>query len=404
MKSSINTASVTLPGFRLPALWLLCLILLFTALLIDLPSFAAESARPEYKLGPEDILEIYVDRHTDLSRVVVVGPDGKISLPLIGDVKAQGLTRTALQQEIAGRFKSYITDPMVTVLIQSFNSFKVYVLGQVNRPGLYSLKGKPYLMEAISLGNGLTDDANTEQVVIKRQGERIVVDLSAFLRGEKDNRDILLQAGDTVYIPKLELEKKIFVLGEVGLPGAYDLKQSVSLIEALSLAGSYKTTANLTDVTVERKGEGKKTLFHVNLDKLINAGDMSQNLTVEPGDTIFVPRGNSSKIMVLGQVLTPGVYEHHKGMTILEGVTMAGSYTTRAVLAKAAIIRGIGESRKVIQVNLNRVIQEGRISENAKLLAGDVVYIPETLEPDWAKNILPMLESIQIGRDLVKNW
>ncbi|PKK92257.1 MAG: hypothetical protein CVV64_02255 [Candidatus Wallbacteria bacterium HGW-Wallbacteria-1] len=381
----------------------LCLAIICASMPIS-GLLAAESVRPEYKLGPEDILEIYVDRHTDLSRVVVVGPDGKISLPLIGDVKAQGLTRTELQQEIAGRFKSYITEPMVTVLIQSFNSFKVYVLGQVNRPGLYSLKGKPYLMEAISLASGLTDDANSEEVVIKRDTERIVVNLSSFLKGDGDNRDILLQTGDTVFVPKLELEKKVFVLGEVGLPGAYDLKQTVSLIEALSLAGSYKPTANLTDVTVERRGDGKKVLYHVNLDRLINSGDMSQNMTIVPGDTIFVPRGNSSKIMVLGQVLTPGVYEHHKGMTILEGVTLAGSHTTRAVLEKAAIIRGHGDSRQVMQVNLSRVIHEGRLSENLDLLAGDVVYIPETLEPDWAKNILPMLESIQIGRDLVKNW
>lgn len=389
----------------------LCLIitgLLFTAEITAfslLSDVQAEEKKLEYRLGPEDILEIYVDRHNDLSRVVVVGPDGKISLPLIGDVMAQSLTRTELQKQIATKFKDFITDPMVTVLIQSFNSFKVYVLGQVNRPGLYSLKGKPFLMEAISMANGFTDFANTEDITIRKNGEIKKVDVNAYLQNKEAlGRDFMLQAGDTVFVSKLEHEKKVFVLGEVNMPGAYELKRKISLLEALALAGSYKSTSNLDDIVIERRTKVKKIIYHVNLGRVLDEGDLAQNIDIFPGDSIYVPRGSMRKIMVLGEVASPGVYEFNRGMTVLEGVSTAGSYTTRAVLRKAAVIRGSGPSREIIKVDLDKIIHEGRLSENVELAAGDVIYVPETLEPDWAKNILPMLESLQIGRDLVKNW
>lgn len=378
----------------------------FAVVLLVFQNFpaSAEAGKVEYRLGPEDILEIYVDRHADLSRVVVVGPDGKISLPLIGDVTASGLTRTDLQNAIAKKFEDFIKEPMVTVLIQSFNSFKVYVLGQVNRPGLYSLKGKPYLMEAISLANGLTDFANAEEVVLRRGHERFEVDLVKYLTTGESGVDMTLHAGDTIFVPRLEHEKKVFIIGEVNLPGAHDLKRPVSLLEAMALAGSHKNTARLDDVVIERKAPGKKIVYHVNLSKVFSGIDLSQNITIQPGDTIFVPKGSANKIMVLGQVSTPGVYEFTNGMTCLEGVSVAGSYTKRAVLKKAAVIRGGGSDRRVIAVDLQSVIHEGRLSRNVELMAGDVVYIPETIEPDWSRSILPMLESIQISRDLVKNW
>lgn len=386
----------------LPAIFISMFI--FVVLCLFPHPAAAQADKLEYRLGPEDILEIYVDRHADLSRVVVVGPDGKISLPLIGDVMASGLTRTELQNGIAKKFEDFIKEPMVTVLIQSFNSFKVYVLGQVNRPGLYSLKGKPYLMEAISLASGLTDFANAEEVILKRGRERFKIDLAKYLSSGEAGMDMTLHAGDTIFVPRLEHEKKVFVIGEVNLPGAHDLKRPVSLLEALALAGSHKNTARLDDVVIERKAPGKKIVYHVNLAKVFSGADLTQNITIHPGDTIFVPKGSANKIMVLGQVTTPGVYEFTSGMTCLEGVSMAGSYTKRAVLKKAAVIRGAGSDRRVIAVDLQSVIHEGRLSRNVELMAGDVVYLPETVEPDWSRNILPMLESIQIGRDLVKNW
>jgi protein involved in polysaccharide export with SLBB domain len=260
-------------------------------------------------------------------------------------------------------------------------------------------------MEAISMANGFTDFAQTESITIRRDNEIKSVNVQSFLENrEKAGHDFMLQAGDTIYVNKLEHEKKVFVLGEVNMPGAYELTRTITLLEALALAGSYKSTSNLDDVVVERRSSTKKLVYHVNLSRVLDEGDLAQNINILPGDSIYVPRGSMRKIMVLGEVTSPGVYEFNRGMTVLEGISTAGSYTGRAVLKKAAVIRGAGPQREIIKINLEQIIHEGRLSENIQLAAGDVIYIPETLEPDWAKNILPMLESIQIGRDLVKNW
>jgi polysaccharide export outer membrane protein len=126
---------------------------------------------PDYIMGPEDVLEITVWKNADLSKQVQVRPDGRISLPLIGDVSAVGRTAAQLTEEISARLKSYMENPTVSILVREVNSYQIYVLGEVNAPGKYPLKSKTTLLQAITIAHGFTQVAARNKIVVFRFGK-----------------------------------------------------------------------------------------------------------------------------------------------------------------------------------------------------------------------------------------
>ena len=157
----------------------------------------------EYRLGPEDQIQFFVWKEPDLSTTVVVRPDGKVSLPLIGEVEAVGKTAKQLQDETSKRLHQYVTEPVVTVIVTQVNSPKISVLGQVKRPDVYRLKQRMTVLDAIALAGGFTEYADRDKVVIIRNGkwgvQRIKLSLKPLI---KDGRSSLayVQPADTVYV------------------------------------------------------------------------------------------------------------------------------------------------------------------------------------------------------------
>lgn len=122
----------------------------------------------EFRLGPDDVIEVSVYQDKDFDRTVPVRPDGKISLPLIGEMLASGKTAPELQKEIAQRLKQYFSDPTVTVVVKEVNSPKVSVLGEVKNPGMYKIKDRATLLDAIAMAGGLTEYAKKNKIVVIR--------------------------------------------------------------------------------------------------------------------------------------------------------------------------------------------------------------------------------------------
>jgi len=122
----------------------------------------------EFQLGPEDVIEVTIYQDKSLDRTVSVRSDGKISLPLIGEMPASGKTATDLQKEIALRLKQFVADPTVTVVVKEVNSPKVSVLGEVKNPGMYKIKDRATLLDAIALASGLTEYAKKNKIVVIR--------------------------------------------------------------------------------------------------------------------------------------------------------------------------------------------------------------------------------------------
>ena len=155
----------------------------------------------EYFLGPEDVVQVWVWKEPDLSTTAVVRPDGKLSLPLIGELDAKEKTALQLQEEIRNRLRSYLADPVVTVIVKEINFPKISVLGKVNKPNVYTIKQKLTILDAIALAGGFTEFAKRDRVTIIRNNssrqQRFQVNLK---RLDKESVPVYLQPFDTVYV------------------------------------------------------------------------------------------------------------------------------------------------------------------------------------------------------------
>lgn len=160
-------------------------------------------AEASYLLGPEDVVEVFVWKEQELSTTATVRPDGRITLPLAGELVASGQTPRQLETEIATRLQRYIEHPVVTVMLKEINSPKIAVLGEVRRPGRYLIPQHTTILDAIAMSGGFTEFAHPEKVVVLRKTrsgatQRIRVDVKQLLRtGESP---LTLQPQDTIYV------------------------------------------------------------------------------------------------------------------------------------------------------------------------------------------------------------
>jgi len=155
-------------------------------------------------LGPSDVIHISVWKNSDLSQTVTVGPDGFISLPLVGNVQVAGFTSNQLGKAIASRLTTYVVNPEVTVSIVEIRSRQVYILGQVSKPGSFPLIAPTHVLQLIAEAGGLTNYAKRKSIVVLRaepEGtKKIAFDYNSVVRGDS-KQDIMLQTGDTVFVP-----------------------------------------------------------------------------------------------------------------------------------------------------------------------------------------------------------
>lgn len=167
---------------------------------------AGKAHDAQYTVGVDDVLAINVWKEQELTRSVPVRPDGRISLPLVGELQAAGRTPMQLEQEIATRLRNFITDPEVTVIVQQSNSQKINVLGQVTKPGAYAYTVAPTVVDAIAAAGGLRDFAKKKGIIILRSKagggqDRISFNYSDFLKGKNSAQNVKLEPGDTVVVP-----------------------------------------------------------------------------------------------------------------------------------------------------------------------------------------------------------
>ena len=181
------------------------LALTWLAFHIGTPALAQGNESGGYAINPGDVLNVSVWREEDLQLVVLVRPDGGISMPLAGEISAAGKTVGQLQREIAKRLQKYIPDPFVSVAIQETRGNVVYVIGKVDRPGELVMGRDVDVMQALSMAGGMTTFAAKDDIlVLRRQGERqiaIPFDYSRVEKGENLDQNIILQSGDVVVVP-----------------------------------------------------------------------------------------------------------------------------------------------------------------------------------------------------------
>jgi len=160
---------------------------------------------PDYVIGPADALEISVWKENDLDAKVPVRPDGKISLPLLGDVTASGFTPTQLAADLSKRLKKYVDDPRVTVVVTSVNSRRIYIVGEVVHTGAYPLLGNMTVLQALSGAGGFSPFASLKNIYVLRNQDGTQVKLpfnyKKVIKGENMQQNVQLRPGDTIVVP-----------------------------------------------------------------------------------------------------------------------------------------------------------------------------------------------------------
>jgi polysaccharide biosynthesis/export protein len=248
---------------------------------------AAQSAG-DYVIGPQDVLTIAVFDQADLGGKYAVELDGSFTFPLIGRVKAGGMTIRDFESELKARLADgFFKNPQVTVAIEQYRSQRIFVTGEVRNPGSYALTGDMTLIEALAKAGSTTPSASDEVVLVR--GEKGVeqaatpadgrdtrrINLKNLQSGAAAVENLALRDGDTIFVAKAELT---YVLGQVKNPGSYPIRSDTTVLQALSLAGGVTPTGAMNRTRIIRAGGDGKNEIKAKLTDI-----------VQPGDTIMVP-------------------------------------------------------------------------------------------------------------------
>ncbi|MEA1927046.1 MAG: SLBB domain-containing protein [Candidatus Auribacterota bacterium] len=361
----------------------------------------------KYKIGIDDILNIYIWKNEDLSRDVPVRSDGNVSLPLIGDIYAAGLEIPEFKTIIAKKYDEYITDPQITVTCKMPNSLQVSVVGAVEKPETYVgpatmtyiLRGDRTLLSILSVVS-IRPDADLAESYVIRGGEIIPVNLKALLEDGDTSQNIILHAQDTLVIS--EPLKEIVLLGEVKNPGKYKTNRNSTVLDALSQAGGINSkTANLYMAYLARDND----ILPINFKRLLDHGDMGQNILLDDGDIIYMPNNNENKVFVVGEVNVSGVRYFTDPMDLMEAISSCGGFRTTANRSQVVVVRGNPRKPEVYAVNVLEMM-EGESLERFYLERGDTVYIARTAIADWnvfLSQVLPTLTSTRVIQTILND-
>ena len=345
----------------------------------------ATAAEEEYRIGTEDVLQIIVWDNKDLEQTVTVRPDGKISFPLAGEIQAEGLTVPQLTEVLTQRLSTAVKNPNVSVMVKEVRSFRVHFVGRIVKPGVYPIKGGTPLLQALTLAGGPSENADLAAAYIIRGDKTLHIDLRKLIQEADLSKNIRLEREDTIVVPEIALgsnlqemqDRRIYVLGKVAKPGVYTLKQDVPILHALFLAGGVAEGGDLAAAFVIR---GKEKI-PVDLWKLIQKGDVSQNVLIKHEDTVVIPSGGElqNAVYVMGEVNKPGVYTQPEALSLLKLVSLAGGFTKYAAPGRATLIRRDGDKKVLLKVDLKDIMNDPKANEDLALRPGDVLIVPERL-------------------------
>jgi polysaccharide biosynthesis/export protein len=247
-----------------------------------------------YIVGPNDTLAITVYEQPQLSGKFMVQPDGTFAFPLLGRVKVGGLSVQAIENEMRDRLtKGYLKNPQVSVVVETYRSQQIFVIGEVKQPGGLQFTGTMTMVEALARVGSVTDNAGSEALIVRQAPGAQPPDAATLKRVQESKEDsnvirvnlqtlqtgslsenITLRAGDTIFIPRAE---SVFISGHVGNPGAYGVRKGMTVRQALALAGGVTDRGSTRRIQIVRKVDGQERTIDVDLQQL-----------VQPGDTIVV--------------------------------------------------------------------------------------------------------------------
>ena len=269
------------------------------------------SLSQDYRIGPDDLLEITVFEDEKLNKTVRVSSQGNISHPLLGILKVKGLTGSELEKEIRDLLtEKYMNDPHVSVFIKEYRNQQISLMGAVTKPGVYDFTGQKTVLDLLAMAGGLRDDAGSLLFLIRtpnpeaskkekgfddQKPKSYVIGLEELLIKGDQRMNLPLLHGDVVNVPPAG---KIFVGGEVRSPGGFIITKNMTLSQAITLAAGFTSKAEGSETRIFRysgKGNEKEMLtFNV---YTIQKGQ-AEDPAVKENDIVFVPKSGTKTVMV----------------------------------------------------------------------------------------------------------
>jgi polysaccharide export outer membrane protein len=266
-------------------------------------------AGEEYTIGDGDEIDIQVASRPEISGHHVVGPDGRITLPLSGSFEIKNMTRETAAQAIAKRLERYYTTADVTVRVSKYGSNRILVVGHVAKPGVLYFENAPTLLEALSKsGASLTKGKESEPSLPQRcaifRGQDFVVwiDLKSMLeRGNAAAGDVRLRRDDVLYVPD-EQDDLVSVLGEVQRPGMVKIDSGSTLLDVLALSGGLTASSGHAKIEVVRQSD--RTTREIAFHDLLNPAK-AREISLQKGDVVYVQKGSVAKFEYTLEKLAP---------------------------------------------------------------------------------------------------
>lgn len=364
-----------------------------------------------YRIASGDVVSISVWGQDRFSQDCQVNGAGTVSYPLLGDIHAAGLTCLELQDELQRQLRKYLKYPQVVVKVREYGALgtSVFILGEVKSPGVYPLGSGATLAQALAVAGGSTSVASGQVTLVKARTREVrTLGLEQAVASAVPSHEALIEPGDVVIVNrKAEMDeaRRYAVLGEVPKPGMYDLPTSgvVSILDAMRNAGllsANRATSEPVDVALQplsaadlehallTRGE---VVVPLNLAALLQ-GDTSQNLLLQAGDVLTVPKRSLITVYALGEVQTQGRQMLAPTATVMSLLNACGGLSPAARLSEATLLRLVNGQPEPVPVDLQALLSKADARQNLMLEEGDVLYVPAKGERarDWL-SFLPVL-------------
>lgn len=260
--------------------------LLVAFLCVLLPTQALSD---DYVIGDGDTLSVSVWGVPELSVSMTVRPDGKITLPAVGDVSATGLTPTELSKDLAKVLDSYVKKPIVTVAVSGVTNNRIYISGGGVSSRAINLTGRTTLFKFLCSLEGV-ENADLKRAYLLRDGKQHATDFYELFVNVDMSKDLKLEAEDILYLPTNE-KNKIYVVGAVNAPQYIMYRDGLRILDAILECGGFSKFAKESAVLILRKEGDKEARIKINIKDLVNDGDLSQNIELARGDYVIVQEG-----------------------------------------------------------------------------------------------------------------
>jgi polysaccharide export outer membrane protein len=415
--------------------------------------FPPQYQETPYTLGAGDTLNINIFNVPEYTGDYRVSVDGTLNLPIVGTVDVKGLTIPEAQELIANRYTPILQRPIVTVTLAQRRPIRVAISGEVNRPGSYTLssgagRGEgqgnqqfPSITQAIQQAGGITRSANVREVKLRReiQGQPSVltVNLWQLVQEGEIVQDVTLRDGDRIIIPTVaennaretrQLSQstiapesqpvEVAVVGEVNRPGSHEVEAGDSgtpptVTQAIQAAGGITNFSDIRNIKVERTtGTGTQKVLNANLWELLKGGQVTENVILQSGDTIVVPRAEqvnpseaealasasfspeTIRVNVIGEAERTGTLELPANTPLNQAILAAGGFNTRADKGDVELVRLNANgtvTRREIDVNLDEGIDQ---QSNPILRNNDVIVVERSTLASVSDTVGTVLEPV----------